>query len=162
MRKGLMIFMVFWMGWLLGALGMFILGLGVLARWDFAMHADTSHFLIALSICIAGSIGMYLRLRNPAEQLSWTETELRAMRHITYERTGLYCVMFVVATALLPAKIVAWILFPSVGVATVPLSVIGWMVLSSILLIIVSYLLDLWRLDNLGQMLGWDKSLPKT
>lgn len=153
--------MVLWMGWLLGALGMFILGLGILAHWDFAMHADISHFLIALAICIAGSMGMYLRLRNPAEQLSWTEAELRAMRHLTYERTGFYCAMLVIALALLPVKIVAWILFPSVGVSTLPFSVIGWMILSSALLVVVSYLLDLWRLDNLGQMLGWDRDAPK-
>ena len=161
MRKGLLIFMFFWISWLLGALGMFVLGLGVLAHWDFAMHVDTSHFLIALTICIAGSTGMYLRLRNPAEQLSWTEAELRAMRHLTYERTGLYCAMFVVALALLPAKIVALILFPSFGIATWSYSMIGWMILSSALLIVVSYLLDLWRLDNLGQMLGWDTNAPK-
>ncbi|OGZ97913.1 MAG: hypothetical protein A3J10_01760 [Candidatus Sungbacteria bacterium RIFCSPLOWO2_02_FULL_54_10] len=140
---------------------MFVLGFGVLARWDFAMHANTSHFLIALAICIAGSTGMYLQLRNPAEQLSWTEAELRAMRHLTYERTGFYCVLFVVASALLPVKVVAWVLFPSVGVAVLPFSVIGWMVLSSMLLIVVSYLLDLWRLDNLGQILGWDSNAPQ-
>ncbi|TSD04488.1 MAG: hypothetical protein Greene071436_139 [Parcubacteria group bacterium Greene0714_36] len=153
--------MFFWMSWLLGALGMFILGLGVLAHWDFAMHADTSHFLLALAICIAGSMGMYLRLRNPAEQLSWTEAELRAMRHITYECFGLYSVMFIAALALLPVKIVALVLFPSVGVVALPFSVIGWMVLSSTLLTVISYLLDIGRLDNLGQMLGWDRNAPK-
>jgi len=83
------------------------------------------------------------------------------MRHLTYERTGFYCVLFVVASALLPVKVVAWVLFPSVGVAVLPFSVIGWMVLSSMLLIVVSYLLDLWRLDNLGQILGWDSNAPQ-
>ncbi len=153
--------MFFWMSWLLGALGMFVLGWGVLARWDFAMRANTSHFLVALAICITGAMAMYVRLRSPAEQLSWTETELRAMRHLTYERTGFYCAMFVVASALLPVKMVAWVLFPSSGIAALPYSVIGWMILSSVLLLVVSYLLDLWRLDNLGQMLGWDRNAPK-
>ena len=154
MRSGMRIFVVCIGLWNIGALGLFLPGI-IIAGGGTLTTADISwsSFFGALTISIIGLVGLYTHLKNPHEQLSWNERELRALKHITDGGTMLGSICIIVSLGMGILRFVS--------VVQVPYGFIGWMLASGPLLLLPSYLLEIWRLDNLGQLLGWYKSQPK-
>ena len=161
MPKRVLIFVAFYQVSQIGALGISLLALYKTRLLGGSAQILPMYFWIALITSLVGLVATYMRLKSPAEQLSWTEREFRALRHLTDKYIGAGLIGIVASIILVLVKFATSLIMPSVGIASVPLGVFGWMILGSVLLFIPSYLLDIWRLDNLGQMLGWDRSLPK-
>ena len=161
MMKRVLIFSAFGFMWNIGAFGLFLLGLFRIAYLEWSAQIRPVHFWIALAVSLVGIVAIYARLKSPAEQLSWTERELRSLRHLTDRSTGVGLLCLGAGFILIVAKLATLVCMPSARIAPVPFGVFGWMILGGGLLLLPSYLIEIWRLDNLGQMLGWNKSLPR-
>lgn len=153
MRRGIRLFVLYTALWHIGSLWLIIPALGVTLKVILRNEFPPLFCWIGLSISLVGLAMLWFLLKNPAEQLSWREQELRAMRNITDGDFFLGQLLLVGSVLIVIARITALV--------TTPYTFIVWMATGGALFFLPSYLLEIWRLDNLGQMLGWDKSLPK-
>lgn len=139
--------------WHIGTLWLIIPALGITIKVILTNGFSPLFCWIGLSLSLVGLAMLWFLLKNPAEQLSWREQELRAMRSIT-DGDFLFGQLLLLGSLLIAIT-------RMVALTTTPYIFIAWMAIGGALFFFPSYLLEIWRLDNLGQMLGWDKSLPK-
>lgn len=153
MRRGLRFFVLYTALWHIGALWLIIPAVGMTFVPTLMNEFPSLSCWISLVISLSGLMGLWYHLKNPSEQLSWREQELRAMRNITDGDFGFGQLLLLGSLLLVIARVVA--------LTATPYIFIAWMATAGLLFFFPSYLLEIWRLDNLGQILGWDKSTPK-
>lgn len=153
MRKGLRLFVLYVALWHIGSLWLIIPAILMSIKVIPINGLPFLSYWIGLSISLTGLAMLWFFLKDPTEQLSWREQELRAMRDIT-DGDFLLGQLLLIGTLLIAITRI-------LALTTTPYISIAWMATGGALFLFPSYLLEIWRLDNLGQMLGWDKSMPK-
>jgi len=126
------------------------MGSGIALATSFISNALWASFIfLALSVIAYMVLCWYVT--RPAVAISWKEHELRAFRHVTDggEKMGgigipLSFVLLVVMIA--SRKPHTWALCALV---------------TSLWIFLSAYLLEMWRLKNLGELLGWDHAPKK-